>query len=110
MQQVQVSIGRNNASGISLPKIAWYNFQSAISDTLWFHTRGGDRGVEIHKGEGQWEDQTEESAHITMLDVFSVDREALSRDLARIALRYGQTAIALTVTEPELITAGRGWH
>lgn len=110
MTQVQVSIGRNTSPGIPLPKIAWYNFQRSVHVALWAQTRGESRWVEIHKGEGQWEDQVEESAHITMLDVFWLDREALSRDLARIAQRYGQTAVALTVTEPELITAGRGWR
>jgi len=104
--QVQVSIGRNTSPGISLNDITWYNFQRAVSDSLWLNTRGVGRWVENHKGIGLWEDQREESAHITVLDVFSIDREALSRDLAAIAERYGQSAVALAVTEPELIAAG----
>ena len=106
MIQVQVSIGRNTSPGISLNDITWYNFQRAVSDSLWLNTRGGGRWIEVHKGEGVWEDQREESAHVTVLDVFDIpSRWALTRDLAAIAERYGQSAVALAVTEPELIAA-----
>ena len=111
MLQVQVSIGRNTSPGVPMSGAGpfegvWYRFQRDISDALWRNTRGGTRWQEAHYGTGQWEDQPEDSAHITMLDVFWLDREALSRDLAAIAKRYGQAAVALTVTEPELIAAG----
>jgi len=106
MQQVQVSIGRSTSPGVSMYKTTWYNFQRAIDAALWEHTRGEDRWIETHKGEGLWDDFVEESAHITVLDVSWVNRWALTVDLARIARHYGQSAIALTVTEPELIAAG----
>lgn len=105
MIQVQVSIGRNNASGIPLPKIAWYNFQRDVSYAIWADTRGGSRWVETHKGEGIWGEVREESAHITMLDVFWVDSDHLRLVLASVAKRYGQSAVALSITEPELIAA-----
>ena len=104
MLQVQVSIGRNTSPGIPLPKIAWYNFQRDIGEALWENVAGAAQWEEVHTGTGSWDGQTEESAHITVLDVFWLDREALTRDLASIAKRYGQDAIALTVTEPELLS------
>lgn len=106
MTQVQVSIGRNTSPGVPMTYGSWQSFQGYVSDALWARTRGGYRWIEIHAGEGFWDDQVEESVHVTMLDVFWLDRASLTRDLASIAKRYGQNAIALSITEPELIAAG----
>lgn len=97
---VQASIGRNIGSE-PLSRSDWVHFINDVSDAI----REQNEKPEFHFGTGVWEGISEDSAHITVYRANITDeyRYAIRQNLARIAFTYGQEAIALTISESELI-------
>lgn len=102
MFTVMVSIGRNVGAN-PLSDRDWTFFLNDVSSVI----RKGDYEIpEIHYGTGVWDGISEESAHVTVYrdSVTEGMRWAFREGLSRLARHYGQDAIALTISEPDLIT------
>jgi hypothetical protein len=103
MLTVMVSIGRNVGAN-PLSNDDWIAFVNATSDVI----RNQNEKPELHWGTGSWDGISEESAHITVYRHYVTEgmRYAYREGLSRLARHYGQDAIALTISEPELISGG----
>jgi len=104
MFTVMVSIGRN-VGNTPLSDRDWTFFQNDVADVI---RREGEM-PEIHTGRGLWAMVWEDSVHLTVYREFVTEgmRYAYREGLSRLASHYGQDAIALTISEPELVSPGR---
>jgi hypothetical protein len=100
MTTVTVSIGRNVGDEPLSPD-RWLAFKYAVRSGL-----GEDATVYVDGAAsiGQWQGVSEESA-TWVADIEETRAALLSRHLAKVALEYGQDAIALTLGETRLVTA-----
>lgn len=98
---VQASIGRNIGNE-PMSKRDWKRFINDVSDAL----REQNETPEFHFGTGTWEGISEDSVHVTVFRNAGnlSDIGTLKATLSRIAARYGQDAIALTIGTSVLIT------
>lgn len=104
MFTVMVSIGRNIGNE-PMSDRDWIFFQNDVADVI---RREGEM-PEVHSGTGMWDGIRETSVHLTVYREFVTEgmRYAYRQGLARLASHYGQDAIALTISEPELVSPGR---
>jgi hypothetical protein len=102
MLTVMVSIGRN-VGNTPLSDRDWTFFLNDAADVI----RRQFEDAEFHFGKGVWDGISEDSVHITVYreSVTEGMRYAYREGLSRLARHYGQDAIALTISEPELISA-----
>lgn len=99
---VQVNIGRN-IDGEPMPDAEWANFISDVADSLRMSTESySSAEIETHFGVGIWEDEQEESAHVSMTTHYPYDIEQLRKLLEVDRIRYQQKSIAL-IAGSELI-------
>lgn len=122
---IQITIGRNASpaawawlnKSYELPQEKWDAFVAVASMTLndalldnkWSK-------LEKHFGTGEWEGVEEESCHISayhphplwlrrLNPFWARNMRSLKRNLAHVAFKYGQEAIAVTVGNSELVEA-----
>ena len=103
---IQVNIGRN-IGNVPMQPNPWESFIAAVQDALVNHRGSLDLSnlddLEMHSGEGTWEDGTiEESLHISGLFRPNYDLDGLRETLKAVRQAYGQEAVAL-LTESELV-------
>jgi hypothetical protein len=102
MFTLQASIGRNiGDQPMSLRD--WVAFANAVADAI----RAGNEKPEVHFGSGSWNGVSEESAHVTIMRENAIDLPNiafLNDVLGKIAARFGQDAIAVTIGVSTLIT------
>lgn len=93
---IQASIGRN-IGNVPMSSRDWSRFLNDVSDAI----RVQGESPEIHTGVGTWEGIREESAHLTFYRdemPSNGDRTTMVLSLSRLATKYGQDAIGLTVS------------
>lgn len=97
---VQVNIGRS-VGAEPMNADAWEAFQSAIVRAFIDAMTNGLENVEIHTGQGFWNDDvtgdlvSEDSVHVSSFGDYDVS--ALRADVSAIGHTYGQDAVALIV-------------
>ena len=99
MTTATVSIGRNVGDKPLSPD-RWLAFKYAVRQCL-----GEDATVHVDGATslGEWQGMSEESA-TWVADITPERASVLGRHLAKVALEYGQDAIALTLGETRLVT------
>lgn len=103
MQIITVTIGRG-AEDKALKGSDWHAFRVSTMKAL---KAFDHQAVEAHKGWGVWQGETEESFKATILRDLPMsvwDLKRLKAELATLAEKFEQDAIALTVGESELIS------
>lgn len=60
--------------------------------------------VQVHRGQGEWDGVTEDSAHVSLYWQHGIDTDLLTGALPSLAHMFGQDAIAL-VTGSTLVSA-----
>lgn len=106
MQCITITIGRN-VGDVPMTTNRWQSFRSNADYAL-RELVGFDQPYELHEGVGEWNGVREDSHKVTVLlkepiDAFLQDK--LRARLAMLADSYRQDAIALTISESELIAA-----
>lgn len=111
MLSYTATIGRNFSATHPLPGLrgkpmtlgAWERFIEDVEAEMVRHLQAGQVEpvtVEIHRGKGEWNGVTEESAKVTVLRNGYAEYDYLASlhfVLSQLARDYGQDAIALTV-------------
>lgn len=106
MQCITITIGRN-VGQTPMTTDDWVSFKQSANYAL-RDLVGYDKPYELHEGIGEWGGHREDSHKVAVLldtpiDAFLQDK--LRARLAQVANDYRQDAIALTISESELITA-----
>lgn len=109
---LQATIGRNaRVSLVPMDDVTWMEFRRETAGVLSAHAEGQDMFTETHLGWGEWTDVfsgvavCEESAKIALAGVGNYDSAGIMRDLAKVAEKYDQDAIALSVSVSILVQA-----
>ena len=120
MYSITVTIGRNapvldptlaqydEATGerivAPMSDVQWATFEDEVQELL---SRATDGAIETHRGVGVWGGVVEESTKVTLLvdNPLNVNVGYIRVNLADLARKYQQDAIALTIGESELVTA-----
>ena len=100
MRTVMVSIGRNIGNE-PMSRKDWLAFVNDASDAI----RAQGESPEFHFGTGIWDGISEESVHLTVYrdEITETYLYGVKNRLSILASKYGQDAIALTISEPILV-------
>lgn len=99
MTTATISIGRN-VGDKPLSADRWLAFRYAVKNEL---GEGATVHVDGALSVGEWQGVSEEAA-TWVADITPERASVLGRHLAKVALEYGQDAIALTLGETRLVT------
>lgn len=103
MITLAASIGRNIGTGAPMCPRRWDAFQRDTRDAL---SVAPVVFSSAYTGEGEWDGVREESAYVVVsLDLDHIDATPVRDALATLASRYGQEAIALSVSVPTFVPA-----